>query len=376
MELDIIRKQIDQVDHKIVALFEERMKLGAEVASFKKGTGKPIYDKQREDEKIADLTRYASNEFNKKAIEELFLQLMSINRKYQYSLIGDSEKFIENQFESVDKLFVDEHTKVAYQGVPGAYSEQCAMQFFGEEVNRFHVKEFKDIMEVLEQGKADYGVLPIENSSAGTVSGIYELLSQYDDLCIVGEEIVRVEHALLGIKGAKKEDIKEVYSHPQGLLQCTKYLEKYPWKQVKVSNTAVAASKVSNDHDKSEAAIASERAAEIYQLEIIERKINYESQNSTRFIILTKGKKFCKNAVKVSISFSLPHESGTLYNMLSNFIYNDLSMTNIESRPLPHRQWEYRFFVDFLGNLNDSSVQNALKAVREEAIDFKIIGNF
>lgn len=376
MDLSEIRIQIDKVDQQIVELFQRRMELGEEVAKSKRNTGKPIYDKEREDQKIAKLIEYADNDFNKKAIAELFLQLMSISRRYQYSLIGDVQKYATNRFSSVKELAISESTKVVYQGVRGAYSDQCVQQFFGDRVDRFHVVEFEDVMKTLESGEADYGVLPIENSSSGTVVGIYELLDHYDNLCVVGEEIVKVDQTLLGIPGATKEDITTVYSHVQGLIQSSKYLKQYPWQQIEVSNTAYAAKKVAEEGLIHQAAISSERAGEIYGLEVLEKTINHESHNSTRFIILSNKKVFCEEASKVSISFSLKHETGSLYNMLANFIYNDLSLNHIESRPLPNKQWEYRFFVDFLGNLNDSAVQNALMAIREEASELRIIGNY
>lgn len=376
IELNETRKRIDEVDNQILALFEERMRLGTDVAEYKRSVGKPILDREREQQKIEKMCSMASTEFNKKAVEELFHQLMSLNRKYQYTLIGDREKGIHNQFQKVEHLPLTAETKIAYQGVAGAYSEQCVCQYFGESAKRFHVEQFKDIMEVLEQEKVDYGVLPIENSSAGTVSGIYELLTEYKDLCIVGEEIVKVDHALLAVKGAKLSDIKEVYSHPQGILQSKTFLEKYGLKVHEVSNTAKAAEMIAKEQDITKAAIASERAGQLYQLQVLERRINTEDLNSTRFIILKKGKIYRKDAQKLTISFTLPHESGSLYEMLSNVIHNNLNMTRIESRPLPHRQWEYRFFVDFIGNLEDSAVRNACTAMFAEALEFKILGNY
>ena len=216
IELSETRKKIDAVDRQIVALFEERMRLGSDVAEYKRAVGKPILDKEREAEKIRTMQELATTDFNKKAVAELFHQLMSLSRKYQYTLIGEEKSDVEKQFEMVEQLPMEEKMNIVYQGVPGAYSEQCVCQYFGENVTRFHVEQFKDVMEVLERGEATYGVLPIENSSAGTVSGIYDLLTQYEDLCIVGEEIVKVEHALLGSEDATCDTIQDVYSHPQG----------------------------------------------------------------------------------------------------------------------------------------------------------------
>lgn len=376
IELSETRKKIDEVDRQIVALFEERMRLGNDVAEYKRQVGKPILDKERENQKIEAMQALASNEFNKKAVAELFHQLMSLNRKYQYTLIGDEQSGIQNQFHMVEQMPMSENMKIVYQGVPGAYSEQCVSQHFGKDVKKFHVEQFKDVMEMLEEGKADYGVLPIENSSAGTVSGIYDLLTQYEELCIIGEEIVKVDHALLGIQNATIYELEEVYSHPQGLLQSKKFLEAHQLKGHEFSNTAKAAEMIAKLQDKTKGAIASEYAGNLYGLKVLQEKINDEKENCTRFIILKKGRMYRKDAKKMTISFVLPHESGSLYEMLSNMIHNDLSMTRIESRPLEHRQWEYRFFVDFIGNLQDPAVKNACKIMSEEALEFKVLGNY
>lgn len=376
IELSETRKKIDEVDRQIVALFEERMRLGNDVAEYKRAVGKPILDKEREREKIETMKSLASNEFNKKAVEELFQQLMSLSRKYQYTLIGAKEEGVQTKFQMLDRFEFQENEKVVYQGVAGAYSEQCVCQFFGEKVERFCVDEFKDVMEQLSQGKADYGVLPIENSSVGTVSGIYDLLSEYKDLCIIGEEIVEVRHALLGTKDATIDDIVEVYSHPQGIMQSKKFLEKHNLKAKEYSNTAKAAEMIAQLGDKTKGAIASEYAARLYELQVLQDHINTEKENCTRFIILKKGKFYTKDAKKITISFVLPHESGSLYEMLSHVIHNDLNMTRIESRPLENRQWEYRFFVEFIGNLQQPSVQNACKAMKEEALEFHVLGNY
>lgn len=375
IDLSETRKKIDEVDSEIVRLVEERMLLASDVAEYKINIGKPVYDKQREEEKLENLGKKASNKFNEKAIKDLFLHIMSISRQYQYGIIGQNESKFIDKFSVVDELNINENTKVIYQGVEGAFSEQAMVQFFGENINKHNVESFKDIILELENGNADYGVLPIENSSAGAVTGVYDLIAQ-SNLYIVGEEIVKVKQALLGLPNAEISDIKTVYSHPQGLLQSAKYLEKTDWKQISLLNTAVSAKKVHEDNDVTQSAIASERAGKIYGLKVLESCINYNDQNATRFVILTKNKIHTKTANKISISFSLPHHCGTLYNVLSHFHYNNLSMTKIESRPLEGRQWEYRFFIDFSGNLEDINVKTALASIKEETQDFKIMGNY
>ena len=319
-DLTEIRQQIDQIDQKMLALFKERMGCSAEVAEYKRGTGKAIYDPVRERQKIDALTKDEDKLIIKKSVEEMFLQMMSISRRYQYSLLSQEDAYIDQTFEEVEALDINEDTKVVYQGIPGAYQEQAMVQYFGEDVKNFSVPEFKDVVKTLDRGEADYGVLPIENTSAGTVSGIYDMILDYD-ICVVGEESVDV-----------KKPVK--------------------------------------------AAICSERAAKMYGLEILKREVNDEGNNTTRFVIMSKKKQYRKDAGKVSISFSVPHESGSLYNILTHFMFNNVSMSNIESRPLPGRKWEYGFYVDVIGNLDDPAIRNSLAGIKEETKDFKIVGNF
>lgn len=375
MDLNQIRNEIDVVDKQMVELFQRRMKLAGEVAESKRASGKAIYDRQRELEKLAKLGALADSEFNRHSIEELFLQIMSISRRYQYNLLGDREHQIARECVEVERLEITPNTKVVYQGVPGAFSEQAMIRFFGQEVSSSNVEQFEDIVEMIEQGKADYGVLPIENSSAGFVSGIYHLLQEHD-VTIVGGISLEVSQALLGIKGAKLEDIQTVYSHPQALMQTKPFLDARGWKQISLENTAVSAKKIQEDGDKTQAAVASVRAAELYNLEVLKLAINSQKHNTTKFVVVSGKKMYTKDADSISISFSLPHESGSLYNILGHFIFNGLNMTSIESEPLEDQQWEYRFFITFDGNLGDASVQNAITGVRSESSDFKLLGNY
>lgn len=249
------------------------------------------------------------------------------------------------------------------------------LQYFGRDVNSFHVDTFRDAMNAIDDGRADFAVLPIENSTAGIVSEIYDLLQEYENY-IVGEQIIGIEHCLLGVPGASLEGIRKVFSHPQSLMQSSKYLAEHGWQQISMLNNAFAARKVAEDRDPAQAAVASEHAAGVYGLEVLQRRVNQSGTNSTRFIIVTNQKIFRKDAGKVSICFEVAHESGSLYHMLSHFIYNDLNMTKIESRPIEDRNWEYRFFIDFEGNLADGAVKNALRGLREEARNMKILGNY
>ncbi|WMJ87627.1 prephenate dehydratase [Anaerocolumna sp. MB42-C2] len=374
IDLQQSREEIDKVDKQIVDLFEHRMQLAKDVAEYKIQTGKKVFDREREQDKLKVLKELAGNNFNRHGIQELFTQIMSMSRKLQYGLISE-ESFV-NPFTEFEKLPITKDTKVVCFGVRGSYTEQAMEEYFGLNINRSYASSFKKVMQAIKEEDADYGVLPIENTSTGGISDIYDLLVEFDN-SIIGEHVVKIQHALLGLPGAKINDLHTIYSHPQGLMQCSRYIEHHPYmKPVECTSTADSAKKVLEDKDMTQGAIASKQAAAYYGLQILEETINHEDTNSTRFIIISKDKKYIKNANKISICFELPHESGTLYNMLSHFIYNNLNMTKIESRPLEGKVFEYRFFVDFEGNLNDAGVKNALFGIQEEAMCLKILGSY
>ena len=375
IELSELRTQLDKIDKNIVELYQQRMEICKGVAEYKIANGKMVLDKEREAQKIRTLTALADNEFNEKGIEELFEQIMSISRKLQYQMLAEHGRVLRLPFQSVETL-ADENTRVVFQGAPGAYSQAAMEQFFGKQIDNFHVDTFRQAMCALEEGSADYAVLPIENSTAGIVSEIYDLLVEFENY-IVGEQVIKIEHCLLGVPGGSIEELETVFSHPQSLMQSAGFLKQYPqWKQVSLLNNAFAAQKVRDDNAKNQAAIASEKAGEIYGLEVLQKGVNQAENNCTRFIIVTNRKIFLEKANKVSLCFEIPHHSGSLYHILSHFIYNNLNLTKIESRPIPERSFEYRFFIDFDGNLKDSSVKNALRGLREETMNMKILGNY
>lgn len=374
-ELSNLRKQLDEIDARMVELYEQRMEISKGVAEYKLGTGKPVLDKDREAEKLRKVMSLTHDDFNKKGVKELFEQIMSMSRKLQYKMLSEKGNTLRLPFQAVETLRGAE-TRVVFQGAEGAYSHAAMEKYFGKDIDSFHVDTFRQAMCALEEGSADYAVLPIENSTAGIVSEIYDLLVEFENY-IVGEQVLPIEHCLLGVPGAVLEDIQVVCSHPQSLMQSAGFLKEHPeWKQVSLLNNAFAAKKVQEDGDKSQAAIAGEKAGEIYGLTVLERKINQAENNCTRFIVVANRKIFLEQAEKISLCFEIPHESGSLYHILSHFIYNDLNLTKIESRPIPERSFEYRFFIDFDGNLKDSAVKNALRGLREETMNMKILGNY
>ena len=374
-DLLVLRDEIDKIDRQMVELFEKRMEICGEVAEYKINTGKKVLDRERELSKLQVLGDLAHSDFNRHGVTELFQQVMAMSRKLQYQLLEQNGVKGRLDFTCVDEIDKKD-VRVVYQGLEGAYAHQAALEYFGENVNCFHVERWRDAMEAIKEGSADYAVLPLENSTAGIVSDNYDLLNEYSNY-IVGEKVVYIDHVLMGQTDAEESDIKTVYSHPQALMQCSKFLDEHrEWTQMSVNNTAVAVKNVKDSGDKTKAAIGSKQAANYYGMKILREGICHGKSNSTRFIIVTNQKIFEKNANKISICFEVPHTSGSLYNILSHFIYNDLNMTKIESRPIPEKQWEYHFFVDFDGNLNDSAVKNALRGIKEETANFKILGNY
>lgn len=374
VDLQKYRDQLDKIDKQLVKLFEERMAICGKVAETKIASGKAVYDAEREKQKLDAVGAMANSDFNQIAVRDLFSQMMSVSRKYQYSILEEHGRTVKLGFERLDSIPM-EHVRVVHQGVEGAYSHAAAIQYFGEDAEIYHVARFEDAMKEVQLGKADYAVMPIENSSAGAVIDMYDLLTRYDNY-IVAETFLPVNHALLGVPGTKLTDVKTVFSHPQALMQCSNFLNNNGLKQISVENTAVAAKRVIEEGDSTQAAVASEIAGKLYGLDILKTSIQNNQGNTTRFVILANRKVYQKDASKISLCFELPHTSGSLYNMLGNFIYNHVNMIMIQSRPVPGKNWEYRFFVDIEGNLQDAGVKNALRGIGEEAQNFKILGNY
>lgn len=374
LDLQEIRKDIDTVDRELVKLLEKRMALTTNVAMYKIETGKKVLDKEREIQKLEAIEGLVESESNKKSMRAIFEQIMAASRKSQYAYMESTGKSTKEDYIEIDEINKKD-CKVVYQGVPGAYAYIAMKRFFGEDANSFNVKTWQDAMDAVKCGEADYAVLPIENSTAGNVGDVFDLLQEYNNY-IVAETYIAVEHALLGVPGAKLEDVDTVCSHPQALMQCGRFIKNNDLNTVEFANTAVSAKQVAKQGAKNVAAIASVEAAKLYGLEVIQEKINTEDNNTTRFVIVANKRMFVKNAGKISICFETEHTSGSLYDILGHIIYNGLNMTKIESRPIEGKAWQFRFFVDFMGNIEDAGVKNALRGIEEEALSIKLLGNY
>lgn len=375
LDLNEIRKNIDVIDRELVELFEKRMALTGEVANYKIATGKKVLDPEREAAKLEAIKAMIKNKDNEHAIVELFSQIMSNSRKHQYMLLEKTDKSLREPYEAVDEIN-KKGCKVVYQGVPGAYAYAAVRKFFGEDVDDKNLMTWRECMEAVKASEADYAVLPVENSTAGIVGDVYDLLQEYNNY-IVAETYVKIDHVLMGLPGTDLSKVTAVYSHPQGLMQCDRFLDTHKdWQRISQANTAMAAKMLVEENDKTHVTIASREAAKLYNLEILKTGISDLDNNTTRFLIISNKRRFVKDAKKTSIVFETANEPGSLYNILSHIIFNKLNMDKIESRPIEGRQWEFRFFVDFEGNIDDDNVKNALRGIEEESKYIKLLGNY
>ncbi|MCD8330675.1 MAG: prephenate dehydratase, partial [Lachnospiraceae bacterium] len=317
----------------------------------------------------------AASEFDHMAEEEIVAQTEALARRKELTAAPESMD-AAHDFTSVPELAL-QGARVVFQGVEGAYSHQATRLFFGRDADMHCVPTFEGAVEEIDRGDAEYAVLPIENTTGGAVGDVLDLQMKYS-CYTVAELDLPIQHVLLGLPDARIEDIDTVYSHPQGLMQCSDFLEKHrKWARVPMSNTAASAKRLVADGDVHHAAIASEMAGELYGLKVLAENIaNQTTGNTTRFIVATGKKIYRKDAGKIRICFECRHATGVLYRLLSNFAFNGLNMTKIESRPIPGRNWEYRFFIDFEGNLDEPRVRTALEGIRREASLCKVLGNF
>jgi len=371
-----IRDQLDIIDRDITMLYKKRMDLCARVAEIKINSGKAVFDPSREQQKLDSVASYMDSDFDKKAIKELYRQMMTISRRLQFGIMSRNGKNYETGFQKISEIEKN-GKKAVYQGVEGAYAQIAAFKCFSADYDLESVPTWKAAADMVSDGRADYAVIPIENSSHGVVSDNFDLIVKYPELAIIEEVDLKVEHALMSVDGATVSGIKEVYSHPQALGQCSGFFDSHPdIKPVPVINTAVAAKYVKDKGDVTIAALASERSAELYGLRILQRSVNQQKTNTTRFLVIGKDKVYTDKAGRISLCFEARHEPGALYNILGNFIFNDVNMTMIASRPIPEHIFEYRFFVDIEGRLDMPNVINALSGMGDQVSELRILGNY
>ena len=354
------RAELDVIDAQLVWLFEKRMQVAREGALYKDAHCMKILDTSREQAVLNTRAAQIQDPMLKQPVMDFFRELMRLSRQEQ-------TRYLDQMHSS--KL-------VAYSGVPGAFSESAVVGFFGDDCERIHFKTFDEVFAAVAEGTAKYGVVPVENSSSGSINLVYDLMGQYA-LNIVGEQLVRVEHCLLGVPGAKLEDVKTVYSHEQGFAQCPVFLGKHPdWVKTPYFNTAIAAKHVADLGDKANAAIASRLAAKHYGLDILLPDIHSFNGNHTRFIVVSASPTPIGAPDKATITFSVRHERGTLMRALSSFVAMGMNLTHIESRPLHDSNWEYRFYVDLTGNVSETNLIVLMEALDKDCENCRLLGAY
>ncbi|MBO5926333.1 MAG: chorismate mutase [Clostridia bacterium] len=375
MDLNEIRNEIDKIDDSILESFLKRMELCGEVAKNKIQTGKSVSDGSREDSIVYRLSTKTPNEL-KFYLKELYSTMFAVSKSYQSTLINKTSKSVEKIKEVLlaeDRKFPVSAT-VACQGVKGANSGVAAKRIFPIcDISYF--KNFEGVFTAVDKGFCEFGVLPIENSTAGSVLEVYDLMNKYS-FFIARSVRLKINHSLAVLPGTEKKDIKKVISHSQAISQCSKYIKNHNFEAEAVENTAVAARILSESNDKSVAVLCSNECAEIYGLKILEESVQDNSNNYTRFILISKNLNVYEGSDRISVMTSAPHESGSLSKILARFSALGLSLTKIESRPISGSDFEFLFYFDFLGNVQDKGVLNLIAEMENSSMMFTFLGAY
>lgn len=373
MSLKPIRDEIDKIDNELIELFTKRMECSRKVAEYKMENGLPIFNAKRE-QQILEAVYEKAGQYGGSA-KMLYSTIMELSRALQHDMLGSGDK-LRNEITNAtsDIPFRSSDIKVACFGVPGTYAHQATQKIFPESTPQFCAR-FQDVFSAIQNDEAEFGVIPIENSSAGSVTDVYDLMLQYR-FYIAAAIDISVNHCLAAKSGTKLSDIKTVYSHQQALSQCSDFISGHSLTAESYVSTAAAAKMISEQDNNTYAAICSEDAAEKYGLEILLRGFQNNPNNCTRFIVISKKMFISENADKISLCFSLPHVTGSLYSTLCRFAVHGLNLTKIESRPIFGKSFEYFFYLDFTGNVKEKSVIDLLCALSDELTEFSFLGNY
>lgn len=351
MNLDELRGKIDDTDREMVRLLAERLKLSESIGETKNKAGLPILDAARE-RQVVERVRALAREF------------------------GMDEQDVERVYERVIEASKSvQHTTVAFQGEPGAFSEEAALEFFGRAVTTCPCENFDDVFTAVAEERTRFGIVPVENSSEGSISRVYDLFLDYD-VRVCGETALRIVHCLIAGPGVTLGDIRRVYSHPQALAQCRSFLMHLDCELVPAYDTAGSVKMVSEQHTHDAGAVAGARAAELYGMRLVATGIEDSKNNYTRFFILSKRDVPPSGTDKTSIVFSVRHEPGALYEALRVLAERGVNLTKIESRPTRQQPWEYNFYLDFEGHRLDPQCSVALKGIEPYCIFLRVLGSY
>ncbi len=370
-DLNEIRQEINEIDEKLTELFRRRMDCARDVAEYKKANDIPILNAERERE-VLDRVQERGGEYGLPA-RLLYTDIMELSRALQHTIVGSGSE-LRRQLAEAEELLPTKGVKVAYQGIKGANGHEAAIRLFPD-AEKVSCKSFADVFRTVDEGGASFGVLPVENSTAGSVSAVYDLILKHR-FYIVGALGLPIDYCLCGLRQSQLSDIERVWTHPQSISQCENYIASHGFEAVPYSNTAVAAREVAREKRLNVAAICSYKACEEYGLKILDDHIQDDNSNMTRFVVISKKLYVPTDADKISLCFNLPHVSGSLYSVLCRFNSLGLNLTKIESRPIVGSKFEYLFYLDFTGNVRSESAMRLLSQLSAEMTGFSFLGNY
>ena len=375
-ELEQLRGDIDAIDRQIVDLMKRRMETVAQVAEYKKANNMPVLDTSRERALLSKVGQEAGEELAD-YIQSMYRTIMAASRSYENGKLGRGSKVydgIKKAMEETPQLFPQRPT-VACQGIEGAYSQIACDRLF-KAPSIMYFQSFDHVFKAVESGMCQYGILPIENSTAGSVNAVYDLMIRHN-FSIVRSARLKVSHNLLAKPGTKLEDIRDVYSHEQALHQCADYLAGLKNVAVHVvENTAVAARMVAQSDRSDVAALSSRFCAEQYDLEIVQDNVQDQDNNYTRFICISKKPEIYPGADRTSLMMTLPHKPGTLYNVLAKFYALNINLQKLESRPLPSREFEFMFYFDVEASVYAPEMEKLFRDLEAESEQLRYLGTY
>ncbi len=376
MNLSQLRSQIDNIDDQLISLFGQRMQIAAQIADYKKQNNMPIFVPSREREKLLDVSQKAGADMANYT-RVLYSMIFELSRSYQSKCnleSTDLHKKITQAIENTPNLF-PQAPMVACQGVEGAYAQIACEKIFKSPFIMYF-KNFEGVFNAIDQGLCNYGVLPIENSTAGSVKKVYDLMIRHN-FSIVRTFRLKVDHNLLALPGAEITGIKEIYSHEQAINQCSGFLATMPGvKVIPVENTAVAAQMVANSGRTDVAALSSRSCAELYGLSCLASSIQDKGNNYTRFICIAKNLEIYPGSDKTSIMMILSHKPGALYKVLARLYTLGINVTKLESRPIPDRDFEFMFYFDLETSIYSSEFVQLMCELDDLCEEFKYLGSF
>lgn len=374
--LDDYRRELDQIDREIVEKLEERMRTAEKIAVYKKENALPVLDALREREKIDQITEMAAEDMASYT-RILYNTIMEMSKDHQRKVLQIESpvvQAIKKALEETPKVFPAKAT-VACQGVEGAYSQQACEKLFKMPKIMF-MKNFNGVFAAINQGLCQYGILPLENSTAGSVNQIYDLMMKYN-FYIVKSVKLKIDHSLLAKKGVKKEDVREIFSHEQAIMQCEEYLKNFPQAKITVcENTAEAAKMVAESDRNDVAALASFACGQLYGLNCIEEDVQDNGNNYTRFICISKKMEIYPGADKTSLMLIVSHKPGSLYNVLARFNALGINIFKLESRPIPERDFDFMFYFDVEAEVYSEEFVRLMNQLDELSQECKYLGSY